>query len=129
MLQQLISKIDKVISLAGKDDIPTTNVSALLELLSKAYKYGHSVSQEGFTLCEASVKALDNCDAAFKRFLSRRMIGEEEQAEEELESYELFAGGFSTDRLLVVSLCALFLINQFSLCLLLYVSRGSSEGG
>ena len=40
--------------------------------------------------------ALDNCDAAFKRFVSKRLIKEEDQAKEELENCEHFAGMFST---------------------------------
>ena len=92
MLQQLLSKIDHAISLAEKDDIPTTKLSALLELLSKAYNYSHSVSQKEFTLCGASVTALDNCDAAFKRFVAKSLMEEENQAKEELENCEHFAG-------------------------------------
>ena len=90
--QQLLSKIDQVISLADQDTIPTAKVSTLLDILSKAYKYGRSVSQDMFSMHETSVRALDNCDAAFKRFLSRRMIKEEDQAKEELGSCERFAG-------------------------------------
>ena len=46
---------------------------------------------------ETNVKALlDNCDTAFKRYLSSRMVGEDNQVKEELESCELFAGWLST---------------------------------
>ena len=90
--QQLLSKIDHVITLTEKDGISTAKISALLELLSKAYKYGRSVSQDIFSLHEASVKALDNCDAAFKTYLSSRMINDESQAKKEMESCENFAG-------------------------------------
>ena len=90
--QQLLSKIDHVFALIEKDSISKTRISTLLELLSKACKYSHSVSQEEFRLHEASVTALDNSDAAFKRFLSSRMTEEEDQAKEELDSCEHFAG-------------------------------------
>ena len=96
MLQQLLSKIDHAISLTEKEDISTTKLSALLELLSKAYSYSHSVSQKEFTLCGASVTALDKCDAAFKRFASKKLLKEEDQVKEELENCEYFAGRFST---------------------------------
>ena len=45
-----------------------------------------------FSMHETSVRALDNCDAAFKRFLLKRIITEEDKAKEELESCERFAG-------------------------------------
>ena len=96
VLQQLLSKIDHAISLAEKDGILTTKLSALLELLSKAYSYSHSVSQKEFTSCGGSVTALDNCDAAFKRFVRKMLTKEEDQAKEELENCEQFAGRFST---------------------------------
>ena len=94
VLQQLLSKIDHAISLAEKDGIPTIKLSALLELLSKAYNYSHSVSQKEFTLCGASVTALDNCDAAFKRFVSKRLMKEDDQAKEELVNCKHFVGWF-----------------------------------
>lgn len=71
--QQLLSKIDDVFSLVKKDSISTTQLSALLELLSKPCKFSHTVSQKlEFSLHEASVADLDNCDAAFKRFLENQ---------------------------------------------------------
>ena len=101
MSQQLLSNIEHVISLAEKGSISTmikekTHISALLELLIRACKYIYSsygVSQERIKLYKASEKALDNCDAAFKRFLSSKLTEEEEQAKKELESCEYFAGG------------------------------------
>lgn len=92
---QLLSKINRIISLAEKDSISTAKVSSLLELLSKAYKYGRIVSHDKFILRETSVTALDKCDAAFKRFLSSSIKGEEDQAKEELQSCERFAGKYS----------------------------------
>ena len=96
MPQGLITKIDRAISLAEKDSISTVQLAALVDLLNKAFKYSSSVSQERFSLHEASVTALNNCDAALKRFLSSRLMKEEEQAKEELESCENFAGGLTT---------------------------------
>ena len=91
--QQLLSKIDHIISLAEKNDISTAKVSALLELLSSAYEYGCSVSQDRCSLHEASLKALENCDLAFKGFVSSRRMEEEDQAKKDLESCGHFAGG------------------------------------
>ena len=93
--QQLLSKIDHVFSLVEKSDISIQRLSTLLELLSKACKYSQSVSQNGYSLREASVAALNNCDAAFKRYLSSRMMEDEDQAKKELESCEHFAGELS----------------------------------
>ena len=90
MPQQLLAKIDHVISLAEKDSIPTA--SAVLDLLSKGYKYGHWVSQFWFGLGQTSKKALDDFDTAFKRYLSNRMVEEEDQSKEELERCEHLAG-------------------------------------
>ena len=39
--------------------------------------------------------ALDNCDAAFKRIVAKGLM-ENDQAKEELENCEHFAGRFST---------------------------------
>ena len=90
--QQLLSKIDHVLSLTERDNISTSKVSTLLNLLSKAYKYSCSVTQDLFSLHGASVKALDNSDSSFKRFLSRRMTKDNNRAKEELMSCEQFAG-------------------------------------
>lgn len=97
--QLLLSKINRVQSLTQKEDIPTANVTALLEILSKAYKYSYSVTQSWFSLGEACVQALDDCDAAFRRFLSSRMAEDEKQAKKELKTSERFAGGLTSIRL------------------------------
>ena len=93
MPQQLLTKIDRIISLAEEGSIPTTKFSTLFELLSRAHQYSCSATQDKFSLSEASAAALDNCDAAFKRFLLSRLAEEEDRAKEELESCEHFAGG------------------------------------
>ena len=92
--QQLLSKVNHVISLAEREQITTTKISALLGLLNKAIQYCCSVSQDRLSLHEASAVALKNFDAAFNRFL-RKIVEEGGQAKEELKTCELLAGGLT----------------------------------
>ena len=91
--QQLLSKIDCIISLAEESRIQTTKVYDLLTLLSKVYKYSHSASQDKLSLCEASASAvdLDKCDAGFKKVPLGRL---DDQAKGAPESCEHSAGGY-----------------------------------
>ena len=92
MPQQLLSKIDHVISLAEKDNVSTKKISALLGLLSKAYKYSCSTtkSQDKFNQHESSdptVLRVEKCTSPLSI-----VKGEEEQAK---EGCEHFAGGYN----------------------------------
>ena len=93
MPQQLLSKIDHIISLAEEDSIPTTKVSDLLTLVIKIYKHGHSASQDKFSMHGASGKVLDKCDAAFKKVSSSEVIKKCNEAKGMLENFGHFAGG------------------------------------
>ena len=92
--EQLLSKIDRALSLSEQDDISTVKLSAHLDLLTKAYKCACSVTQDKLSLYEGSVTALDNSDAALKRFLSSRKT-DEDQAKKELADCEHFAGALT----------------------------------
>jgi len=90
VLQQFLVKIDRVFSLIEEHRISTERILAFLTLLSKACKYICTTSQDEFSLHETSM--LDNFDAAFRRFLSRKMLKDDDGAREELQSCEQFAG-------------------------------------
>ena len=84
--QQLLAKIDHIITLSEEDSIPTVRPSLILYTLNKSYQYGRLTCYNEVHMGEASVKALGNFDTSFKKFLSSRMVGEEDRAMEELET-------------------------------------------
>ena len=95
--QQLLSKVDHIISLAEEDSIPTTKVSDLLTLIIKIYgtqiyRHGHSASQDKFSMRGASGNVLDKCDAAFEKVPSSGVIKKSDQAKGVLESCGHSAG-------------------------------------
>ena len=78
------------------DDVPTV-ASSVLDSLQRAYTYIHKITQARLVLGEISRKALDEFDAAFKRYLERKQEEEEqeedeEQTREEMDKCEQLAG-------------------------------------
>ena len=90
MLNEVLTKIDSVLSLSI--DVPAV-ASSVLDSLQRAYTYLHEITQARLVLGETSRKALDEFDAAFKRYLERKLNEEEEeQTSEELVKCEQLAG-------------------------------------